>query len=72
LWDRLYLCGFQRDEDASEGHTQWMRNKTSRFSFYASLKIDFQRSRVTSDSGLILARELNERLGFGELIAQPH
>src|ERR1035438_1808364 len=39
-------------------------------SFNASLKIDFQGSRVTSDGGLILVRELDERLGFGELIAQ--
>ena len=37
-------------------------------SFNASLKIDFQGSRVTSDGGLILVRELDERLGFGELI----
>jgi hypothetical protein len=36
----------------------------------ASLKIDFQGSRVTSDGGLILVRELDERLGFGDLIAQ--
>ena len=27
-------------------------------------------SRVTSDGGLILVRELDERLGFGELIEQ--
>jgi len=39
-------------------------------SFYASLRVDFQGSRVTSDGGLILLRELNERLGFGELIKQ--
>src|SRR5512143_375845 len=39
-------------------------------SFSASLKIDFQGSRVTSDGGLILVRELDERLRFGELIAQ--
>ena len=39
-------------------------------SFNASLKIDFQGSRVTSDGGLILVRELDERLGFGELIEQ--
>ncbi len=37
-------------------------------SFNAALKIDFQGSRVTSDSGLILVRELDGRLGFGELI----
>ncbi|MBM3757719.1 MAG: hypothetical protein FJW38_27530, partial [Acidobacteria bacterium] len=34
------------------------------------LKIDFQESRVTSDGGVILVRELDERLGFGDLIAQ--
>jgi hypothetical protein len=39
-------------------------------SFNASLKIDFQGSRVTSDGGPILVRERDERLGFGELIAQ--
>ena len=39
-------------------------------SFNASLKIDFQGSRVTSDRGLILVRELGERLGFGESIQQ--
>ena len=32
------------------------------------LKIDFQSSRVTSDGGLVLVRELDERLGFGELV----
>jgi hypothetical protein len=32
------------------------------------LKVDFQGSRVTSDGGLVLVRELDERLGFGELI----
>jgi hypothetical protein len=38
--------------------------------FNSSLKVDFQGSRITSDGGLILVRELDERLGFGELIAQ--
>ncbi len=37
-------------------------------SFNASLKVDFQGSRVTSDGGLILVRELDERLGLGELV----
>src|ERR1700683_4664763 len=46
------------------------QNHSFHFSFNASLKIDFQGSRVTSDGGLILVRELDERLGFGELIAQ--
>ena len=34
------------------------------------MKVDFQGSRVTSDGGLILVRELDERLGFSKLIAQ--
>lgn len=32
--------------------------------------VDFQRSRVTSDAGLILVRELARTLGIGELIKQ--
>ena len=43
-------------------------NQTLQLSFNASLKVDFQGSRVTSDGGLILVRELDERLGLGELI----
>jgi len=46
------------------------QNQPFQLSFNASLKIDFQGSRVTSDGGLILVRELDERLGFGDLIAQ--
>jgi hypothetical protein len=46
------------------------RNQPFQLSFNASLKVDFQGSRVTSDGGLILVRELDERLGFGELIEQ--
>jgi hypothetical protein len=47
------------------------QNQPIQLSFNASLKVDFQGSRVTSDAGLILVRELDERLGFGELI-EPH
>jgi len=47
-----------------------MQNQPFQLSFNASLKVDFQGSRVTSDGGLILVRELDERLGFGELIEQ--
>jgi len=32
--------------------------------------VDFQGSRVTSGGGLILVRALDERLGFGDLVAQ--
>jgi hypothetical protein len=34
------------------------------------LKVDFQGSRVTSDGGLILIRELDERLGLERLIEE--
>ena len=37
-------------------------------SFNGRLRVDFQGARVTSDGGLLLVRELDERLGFGELI----
>ena len=37
-------------------------------SFNGFLKVDFQGSRVTSDGGLLLIRELDERLGLGKLI----
>lgn len=46
------------------------QNQPFQLSFNGSLKVDFQGSRVTSDGGLILVRELDERLGFGELIEQ--
>jgi hypothetical protein len=46
------------------------QNQPFQLSFNSSLKIDFQGSRVTSDGGLILVRELDERLGLGDLIAQ--
>jgi hypothetical protein len=49
------------------GETQ---NQPFQLSFNSSVKVDFQGSRVTSDGGLILVRELAERLGFGELAAQ--
>ena len=49
------------------GETQ---NQPFQFSFNASLKVDFQGSRVTSDGGLILVRELDERLGLDKLIKE--
>ena len=45
-------------------------NRPFQLSFNSALKVDFQGSRVTSDGGLVLVRELDERLGFGELIAR--
>ena len=46
------------------------QNGPFQLSFNAALKVDFQGSRATSDDGLILVRELDERLGFSELIGQ--
>ena len=49
------------------GETQ---NQPFQLSFNPSLKVDFQGSRVTSDSGLLLVRELDERLGLDQLIEE--
>src|ERR1700675_156596 len=46
------------------------QNRPFQLSFNSSLKVDFQGSRVTSDGGLVLVRELDERLGFRELSAR--
>ncbi len=48
-----------------EGQQQGFQLSFNRF-----LRVGFQGSRVTSDGGLILVRELDERLGFGQLIEQ--
>ena len=42
--------------------------KPFQFSFNGLLKVNFQGSCLTSDGGLILVRELDERLGLGNLI----
>src|SRR5260370_22785220 len=44
------------------------QNRPFQLSFNSSLKVDFQGSRVTSDGGLVLVRELAERLGLSELM----
>src|SRR6266851_1511016 len=46
------------------GETQ---NRPCQLSFNSSLKVDFQGSRVTSNCGLVLVRELDERLRLSEL-----
>ena len=46
------------------------QNQPFQLLFNASLKVDFQGSRVTSDGGLILVRELDERLGLERLIEE--
>src|SRR6195256_5487644 len=50
---------------AAVGETQ---NRPFQLSLNSSLKVDFQGSRVTSDGGLVLVRELDERLGLSELM----
>ena len=45
------------------------QNQPFQLSFNPCLKVDFQGSRVTSDGGLLLVRELDERLGLSALIA---
>src|ERR1700674_4623413 len=47
------------------GETQ---NRPIQLSFNSPLKVDFQGSRVTSDGGSVLVRELDERLGLSELM----
>jgi hypothetical protein len=46
------------------------QNEPFHLLFNPSLKVDFQGSRVTSDGGLILVRELDERLGLEKLIEE--
>ena len=46
------------------------QNQPFQLSFNPSLKFDFQGSRVASDGGLLLARELDERSGLSGLIAE--
>ena len=46
------------------------QNQPFQLSFNPRLRIEFQGSRVTSDGGLLLVRELDERLDFSDLIAQ--
>jgi hypothetical protein len=49
------------------GETQ---NQPFQLSFNPSLKVDFQGSRVSSDGGLLLVRELDERFGLSTLIGE--
>src|SRR5215467_10383192 len=49
------------------GETQ---QRPFQLSFNSALRVECQRARVTSDGGLILVRELDERLGLSKLIQQ--
>ena len=68
---RLDFRGFLERNQATEGDTQWVNYKPApfQFTFNGFLKVAFQGSRITSDAGLILVRELDERLGLAGLIA---
>jgi hypothetical protein len=46
------------------------QNQPFQLSFNYSLKVDFQGSRVTSDSGLPLVHEWDERVGLSLLMAE--
>ena len=47
-----------------------LQHEAFQFRFNGFLKVAFQGSRITSDAGLILVRELDERLGLATLIAE--
>ena len=49
------------------GETQ---QRPFQLSFNSSLRVDFQGARVTSDGGLLVVRELDERLRLSELVDQ--
>ena len=47
-----------------------LQHEAFQFTFNGFLKVAFQGSRITSDAGLLLVRELDERLGLATLIAE--
>ena len=47
-----------------------LQHEAFQLTFNGLLKVAFQGSRVTSDAGLLLVRELDERLGLETLIAE--
>src|SRR5713226_1545416 len=61
VWMRVGWCGGWQPV----GETQ---KRPFQLSFNSSLRVDFQGARVTSDGGLILVRELDERLGLSALV----
>ena len=69
---RLDFWGSDIRNHTTEGDTLWVNYTTSHFSSrsLAFLKVAFQGSRITSDAGLLLVRELDERLGLETLISE--
>src|SRR6202047_1121229 len=61
VWMRLGWCGGGQPV----GETQ---QRPFQLSFNSSLRVDFQGGRVTSDGGLLVVRELDERLRLSELV----
>ena len=47
-----------------------LQHEAFQLTFNGFLKVAFQGSRVTSDAGLLLVRELDERLGLETLISE--
>ena len=47
-----------------------LHDEPFQFAFNGLLKVAFQGSRITSDAGLLLVRELDERLGLATLISE--
>lgn len=65
------MQGFGSNGGTSGVHTQWAKqDRPFQLSFNGLLKIDSQVSRITSDGGLVLVRELDGRLGPSELIGE--
>src|SRR5712691_11535813 len=60
VWMLLGWCG--------GGQPVGEQKRSFQLSFNSSLRVEFQGARVSSDGGLILVRELDERLGLSALM----